>query len=230
MTRMRVSKVITTNGSDDTGRPGQVRGFFRLPYTHADPTAAYIDDAAVYARWDPSQLTTGSSETATVIVVNTGSMTWTPAAFYRLGSQAPPDNIIWGAARVDLPVAAADPQETVLFSFPVTAPASQGRFAFSWQMVRDPDKFFGSVLSPPETITVAAPAVPVMPDVVGLPAAGPEGAEQAILAAGLKYTAHLMGRGPDPGTAAKQSPAAGTITTPGAVVAVWVEGGKGPGN
>jgi hypothetical protein len=218
------AKPITTNGTDDPSTPGQIRGFFRLPYTHADPTPAYIDDAAVYARWDPGQMATGSSDTATVVAVNMGSTTWTQAAFYRLGSQAPQDNTIWGTARADLPVASVDPQEPVLFSFPVTAPTSQGQFAFSWQMVRDPEKFFGSVLSPPETITVAAPDAIVVPDVVGLNAAGPEGAKQTILDAGLKYIAHLLGGGPDPGTVAFQRPLGGTITTPGATVAVWVEG------
>jgi len=221
------AKVITTNGTYDPGRRGQIRGFFRLPYTHADPTPAYIDDAAVYARWDPGQVTTGSTETATVVAVNMGSTTWTQAASYRLGSQAPQDNLTWGTARVDLPAASVDPQHPVLFSFPVTAPTSQGQFAFSWQMVRDPEKFFGSALWPPETITVASPGAIVVPDVVGDSAAG---AEQTIVDAGLKFVVHLMGPGPDPGTVAKQAPAGGTIATRGAIVAIWVEGGTGPGS
>ena len=67
----------------------------------------------------------------------------------------------------------------------------------------------------------------MVPDVVGDNAAG---AEQTIVAAGLKYVVHLMGPGPDPGTVSNQSPAGGTITTRGATVAIWVEGGKGPGS
>src|SRR5262249_21942225 len=39
------AKVITTNGTAHPAGSGQIRGFFRLPYTHMDPSAAYIDDA-----------------------------------------------------------------------------------------------------------------------------------------------------------------------------------------
>lgn len=39
------AKIISTNGTAGP-QQNQIRGFFRLPYTHADPSAAYIDDAA----------------------------------------------------------------------------------------------------------------------------------------------------------------------------------------
>lgn len=220
------AKVISTNGTADTDRPGQIRGFFRVPYAHADPGPAYIDDATVFSQWWKGQMTPGSSDTATVVAVNTGSTSWTPARDYRLGSQVPPDNTTWGTARVDLPVAQIDPQDHAVFSFSITAPTSEGQFAFSWQMVRDPGDFFGSGIFPAEMVTVAPADAPVVPDVVGSDASF---AEQAITAAGLKYKVVLTGAS-DHGTVLKQSPAAGIIARPGAVVTIWIAGGRGPGN
>jgi hypothetical protein len=220
------AKVISTNGTADADRPGQIRGFFRLPYTHADPAPAYIDDATVFSNWWKGQMTPGSSDTATVVAVNTGSTSWTPARDYRLGSQVPQDNTIWGTARVDLPVAAVDPQDQAVFSFSITAPTLEGQYAFSWQMVRDPDDFFGNGIFPAEMVTVAPADAPVVPDVVGSDAGS---AEQAILAAGLKYKVVLTGAS-DHGTVIMQKPAAGVITRPDALVTIWVAGGRGSGN
>ena len=42
----------------------------------------------------------GQSQSVAVTMQNTGVSTWTRSASYRLGSQAPQDNIIWGTNRV----------------------------------------------------------------------------------------------------------------------------------
>jgi hypothetical protein len=214
------AKVISTNGTDDPDRPGQVRGFFHLPYTFASPAPAYIDDATVVSNWSRDQMTPGAKDTATVFAVNTGSTSWTPAGDYRLGSQAPPDNTTWGTARVDLPAARVDPQQQAVFSFPVVAPAAEGRYSFSWQMVRDPDSFFGTGMLPPEMITVAPAGTPVVPDVLSMDRAT---AEQVISAAGLKFSV-TQTAAVDSGTVIKQSPAGGTISTAGATVHIWLAG------
>ena len=220
------AKIITTNGTPDPDRPGQIRGFFRLPYTHADPAPAYIDDATVYSNWWKGQMTPGSSDTPTIVAVNTGSTTWTPAADYRLGSQVPADNTTWGTARVDLPITQVDPQDQAVFTFSITAPTLEGQYAFSWQMVRDPDDFFGSGIFPAEMVTVAPDGAPVVPDVVGSDASS---AEQEILAAGLKYKAVMTGAS-DHGTVIMRRPTAGVITRPGALVTIWIATGRGSGN
>jgi hypothetical protein len=212
------AKVIATNGTDDRDRPGQIRGFFRLPYTHADPAAAYIDDATVVSNWWKGQMTPGSNDTATVIAVNTGSTSWTPAGDYRLGSQAPQDNTTWGAARVELPAAQVDPQQQAQFSFPITAPTVEGQYAFSWQMVRDPDHFFGTGIFPAELVTVAPAGAPVVPDVTGEDAGT---AEKVIVDAGFRFTAIRTGA-VDSGSVIKQSPLGGTIARAGITVSIWV--------
>jgi hypothetical protein len=151
------AKTITTNGTD-SAISGQIRGFFRLPYTHADPSPAYIDDATVTASMaPPTSLTTGAQASVRLNAANTGSTTWTPALSYRLGSQAPQDNSNWGTNRVNLQQASVDPGQTASFQFNITAPAAAGNYAFSWQMVRELVHWFGQG-SPSISVAVGSPA------------------------------------------------------------------------
>ncbi len=83
------AKIISTNGTDDPDRPGQIRGFFRLPHTFASPAPAYIDDATAFSMYW-KDMTPGEEDTATVIAVNTGSTSWTPAADIRMRSRTSP--------------------------------------------------------------------------------------------------------------------------------------------
>jgi hypothetical protein len=136
------AKTITTNGT--SGPAGNVRGFFRLPYTHADPSPAYIDDAAATLRTPPPpQMVPGQQAHVSVDVTNRGSTTWTAPETYRLGSQAPQDNVNWGLGRVELPHS-VDPDGTVSFNFDVTAPAQNGSYTFSWRMLREGVQWFGT--------------------------------------------------------------------------------------
>jgi len=212
------AKVISTNGTDDTDRPGQVRGFFRLPYAFADPSPAYIDDATVVSNWSKTEMTPGSTDTATIVAVNTGSTSWTPARDYRLGSQAPQDNTNWGTARVDLPVAQVDPQDGAVFTFPITAPTLAGRYSFSWQMVRDPDAFFGTTFAPESVLVAPAGETTEVPDVRWSDQAF---AEETIADAGLDckvFSTHI----PDHGTVVRQVPTGGTAVLRGTTVSIWI--------
>src|SRR6266487_1637250 len=138
------AKTITTNGTEGPN-PGQVRGFFRLPYTRADPSAAYIYDAVVtIPGWPPAQMAPGSQATVDVQAINTGSTSWSPGLNYRLGSQAPQDNTTWGTNRVNLPVARVDPQQSVHFQFSITAPNAVADEQFCWQMLRELIHWFGT--------------------------------------------------------------------------------------
>jgi hypothetical protein len=137
------AKTISTNGTAGPN-PSSIRGFFRLPYTHVDPSAAYIDDAAATVRTaPPPQMSPGQKARVSVQVTNRGSTTWTPAEQYRLGSQAPQDNLTWGVGRVELP-GSVEPDQTVDFDFDVTAPQQSGRYAFSWRMLREGVQWFGT--------------------------------------------------------------------------------------
>ncbi|MDL2079000.1 NBR1-Ig-like domain-containing protein [Streptomyces sp. GXMU-J15] len=147
----RPAKTISTNGTD--GAPGRIRGFFRLPYTHVDPAPAYIDGAFVRMTGPPpTPMAAGTRAQVTVTAVNNGSTTWTAADVYRLGSQSPQDNTTWGTGRVDLPQATVDPGDSAVFRFGIQAPATAGRYAFCWQMVREGVRWFGQ---PSPRVTVA---------------------------------------------------------------------------
>ena len=199
------AKVISTNGTSDPDRPSQVRGFFCPPYTFASRAPAYIDDAAVISSWFDAEMTPGEGDTATVVAVNIGSTSWTPALDYRLGSQLPSDNVTWGTARVDLPVAQIDPQGEAVFTFPITAPTVPSRYTFCWQMVRDPNDFFGSSSSPETVLLASAGTATQVPDVRG---EDEKSAQQDIVADGLQYKVSAL-HVPDHGTVVKQSPAPG---------------------
>lgn len=152
------ARTISTNGTDNAAKPGTIRGFFRLPYVHADPASAYIDDASVTTHLGPpNPASPGSTVPVRVDVVNTGSTIWTPGQSYRLGSQAPQDNTNWGRNRTDLPWAEVNPGQRVSFNFNATVPAVPGTYAFCWQMVRDGVHWFGRT-SPPVSIPVGATA------------------------------------------------------------------------
>ncbi|GAA0984093.1 hypothetical protein GCM10009555_057190 [Acrocarpospora macrocephala] len=149
------AKTITTNGTSGPD-PGQIRGFFRIPYEHADPTPAYIDDGSVVASpLPPANLPAGAHTHVTMRATNTGSTTWTPDLGYRLGSQSPQDNTTWGLGRVELPVPEIRPGSTATFQFDVTATATAGVHEFSWQMVREGVHWFGHA-SPPVRIAVGS--------------------------------------------------------------------------
>lgn len=145
------AKTITTNGTSGPAA-AQVRGLFRLPYAHADPSPAYIDDASVTTDAAPQTPTDpGTTVAVRVTAANTGSTTWTPTGGYRLGSQDPQDNTTWGTSRVELAEPTVDPGQTASFDFTVTIPGGPGTYPFRWQMVREHNHWFGN----------ASPSVPV---------------------------------------------------------------------
>ncbi|MBI3020628.1 MAG: hypothetical protein HYY59_01320 [Candidatus Omnitrophica bacterium] len=91
---------------------------------------------------------------------NTGSTTWTRAAGYQLGSQAPQDNQLWGVKRVDVP-GPIFPHGEVDVTVPLTAPEDPGTYAFQWQMVQEGGEWFGDkVPAEPLMITVTGSLAP----------------------------------------------------------------------
>ena len=110
-----------------------------------------LDDAAfVSSTGVPEVMLAGDKATVTVRMRNTGPTTWRSAS-YRLGSQRPRDNEIWGLARVALPADVA-PDETVDLTFAITAPKEVGAHKFRWRMVRGASGWFGGKT---ELLTIA---------------------------------------------------------------------------
>jgi hypothetical protein len=101
----------------------------------------------------------GASFPVTFTVSNTGPDTWTNDV-YKLGSQLPQDNSIWGTSRVLLS-SNLPPGGVLAFKVNLKAPAGTGNYSFGWRMVKEGDYWFGLVTSKGITLTPAdQPVVP----------------------------------------------------------------------
>ena len=120
--------------------------------------ATPVNGATFVSQTVPSTLVAGQAGTATIVLRNTGSTTWSPATNHRLAAQNPGNNTTWGSSRIELPGPVA-PGETVTLNFPLTAPAAAANYNFQWQMTQDGVGGFGDVT--PNVV------IPVTPAVVG---------------------------------------------------------------
>jgi hypothetical protein len=112
---------------------------------------ALVNDAQVVGMSAPSRMVTGQGYQVAVTMKNTGTTTWTPGENYKLGSQNPQDNQIWGLSRVAVATPVA-PGQQYTFNFPVTAPAA-GSYTMQWRMLRALVEWFGARASSPVTVT-----------------------------------------------------------------------------
>lgn len=137
-----------------------IRGFFHCPYMHVNPPQ--IDDAEIISFLAPSSMLANATGTVNIRVQNTGTTTWTSGGPqpYRLGTQRPQDNTVWGVQRVELPRSIA-PTQTVDFSIPIKAPAGGGIHPMGWRMVHELVQWFGEMEE--RGINVIAPISPATP-------------------------------------------------------------------
>lgn len=109
----------------------------------------------------------GKTYRVTVQMQNTGNMAWSESTAYRLGSQNPRNNTIWGTGgRVAVP-GSVSPGGTATFSFDVVAPATAGNYNFQWQMVRDGYTWFGPTTNN-VVVNVASGSIGANPNPCGL--------------------------------------------------------------
>ncbi len=115
-----------------------------------------INNAAFISQQVPTHMF-ANGEGVQVTMKNTGTTTWTAGGNnpYRLGSQNPQDNTIWGLSRVDVPTA-VPPGGQVTFSFHIDAPPGvyiYQVYNFQWRMVQEGIAWFGDY-APNVPITV----------------------------------------------------------------------------
>jgi NTE family protein len=108
----------------------------RHPWVVATRAAQFVGQTV------PASMAPGSNHQVSVVMRNTGTLPWTAAEGYRLGSQNPQDNNVWGLSRVDVPATIARLAEAT-FAFTVTAPAAPGTYNFQWQMLQEGVEWFG---------------------------------------------------------------------------------------
>ena len=138
------------------------------------------NDAAYVSETVASSMTPGQSYAVSITLTNTGGTTWS-VNDYKLGSQNPQDNNVWGLSRVSLPGPVA-PNAAVTINFAVTAPANPGAYNFQWQMLKQGFGFFGA-MAPNVVVNVVQPVPP--PDIAtsALPNAEVGAAYSQLLAA-----------------------------------------------
>jgi hypothetical protein len=170
------------------------------------------------------EMVTGQSQTVTVTMRNTGASTWTKSGLYRLGSQNPQDNFVWGLNRKGVP-ADIPPGLTATFQSSIQAPAQPGGYRFQWRMVQEQVEWFGDY-TPDVPIVVRPPVqLTIVPYVLGM---RPTDAANEIRAADLvpRFTRE-SGSGSD-SWVASQSPLGGKVVTRGTTVTCTIRRGPIP--
>jgi Zn-dependent metalloprotease len=124
--------------------------------TPGGPTSPGSNNATFVSQSVPTTMVAGQSYSVSVTMNNSGTTTWT-SDVYKLGSQNPQDNTLWGGARIYLPAGTTvPPGSNYTFYFTVTAPSTAGSYNFQWGMVQDPGLWFGS-FAPNVVINVTTP-------------------------------------------------------------------------
>ena len=136
--KAHANKAIYAYGLSPFGAPNPLlanSGVMAMP--------AVIENAEFVAQQLPGAMQAGGRYPVRVQMRNTGNTVWTAAKAYRLGSNAPADNTVWGLSRANL-TANVSPGGTATFDFTVTAPAATGAHGFRWRMVRESVAWFGA--------------------------------------------------------------------------------------
>ena len=134
-----------------------VTGFFGQPgaklVVTVAPPVPLVSNAGFVTQTVPGTMAPGTAYPVSITMTNTGTTTWTAEGLYRLASQNPLDNLIWGLNRVALP-ASVPPGGVARFDFNVTAPTAPGIYHFQWQLVQEGAALFGD-LTPDVSVVVS---------------------------------------------------------------------------
>jgi len=133
-----------------------------------DPPPKPTRNAQFVSQAVPVVMLAGMTQTVTIQFKNSGTLSWTSANNYKLGSQNPGDNIVWSMRRVELPKTVA-PGETVTFNFKIKAPLVAGTYNFQWRMVMEGVAWFGT-LSTNVAIKVVSGSIGATPNPCNIPA------------------------------------------------------------
>ncbi|MEX0988483.1 MAG: sulfatase-like hydrolase/transferase [Bacteroidales bacterium] len=110
-----------------------------------DGTAVY-NNASFVSQSVPGYLDPGEVATVSVTMKNTRTSTWTREGLFKLGSQNPKENVIWGIQYVELDEGdSIKPNSQKTFTFEITAPAEAGKYNFQWQMLEEHVEWFGAL-------------------------------------------------------------------------------------
>jgi hypothetical protein len=122
------------------------------PSSSSSTSSTAVNDAQFVMSEVPVIVAPGAVFVARVTYINTGSNVWTIAAGYKLGSQSPESNSIWGSNKTDL-TTSVFPGESYTFTLSCTAPITPGSYNFQHRMLQEGVEWFGE-LSDKQVITV----------------------------------------------------------------------------
>jgi hypothetical protein len=94
----------------------------------------------------PATITAGGTYTATISFYNNGGTTW-DTTNYKMGSQSPQDNTVWGTSRLGLASNVAPGGYATLSASGLPAPATPGTYTWAWKMLREGTEWFGATCS-----------------------------------------------------------------------------------
>lgn len=137
--------------------------------------------AAFVSQSVPLASAVGAPFTAEVTFRNTGTLAWDAANGYKLVSQNPENNVVWGTSRATMSatVSVLSGQDFA-WVFTATAPAVTGTYDFQWRVAQEGIESFGDV-STNFRILVAAPTSSAVDPSIGgtLSFVSPTGTAQA---------------------------------------------------
>lgn len=153
-------------GPPDTPRP-DLPSSVVAPYGQCqagDAPAKFLAEQA------PTTLAVGQSMIVSLTFANCSQTTWQATAVnaptgYKLGAQAPQDNMTWGKSRVALPADVAVNQQ-VTIAFTIVAPAAVGNYGYRWAILHEGVAWLTNQFSPLHTVAVSGGgAVTVCPGI-----------------------------------------------------------------
>ncbi|MGH7249621.1 MAG: NBR1-Ig-like domain-containing protein, partial [Minisyncoccia bacterium] len=133
------------------------------PWTNVTVSSSLTNNASCVSITAPASVAAGNVFSATVVMQNTGTTTWTSSYPYRLGTQSPQDTSEWAPLssgyqnRISLPSLSVAPGSQATFSFTATAPTTLNTYAFAWKMVQEGVQWFGTTCTMNITVVAAAP-------------------------------------------------------------------------
>ena len=152
-----------------------------------------VSQASFVSQSLPQTMSVGVTYPVSITMQNTGSSTWMSGGSYpfRLGTQNPQDNLVWGVNRRDVP-APVPPGSQVTFNFNITAPSAVGYYHFQWRMLQESVEWFGATT--PDYFIRVGQVTPVVSSLTVSPTSVASGRTVAI-------TVSSLGSGPRRGSA-----------------------------
>ena len=146
--------LLSTSSEQNSMSPINGDGSFKLTANAVESALPAYNGARFVDQSLTTLMIAGRTYMVSVTMKNTGTENWTESAAYRLSSQNPADNLIWGIGRVSLPAEESIPiMANKTFAFNVTAPMAAGTYDFQWRMLRESVEWFGEY-TPNLAITV----------------------------------------------------------------------------